>query len=77
MCSEALFHKDGAYDDRRFGMPITPNISWHHGKVTAEHRKRYFRHYPATIWLTGLSGAGKSTIAYELEKMLVDEGHPG
>jgi adenylyl-sulfate kinase len=52
------------------------NIYWHDGKVTAAHRQRYFGHVPATIWLTGLSGAGKSTLAYELEKLLLDRGHP-
>ncbi len=34
-----------------------------------------FRHKPVTIWLTGLSGAGKSTIAFELEQQLVALGH--
>ncbi|CDG83586.1 adenylyl-sulfate kinase [Janthinobacterium agaricidamnosum] len=29
---------------------------------------------PATVWLTGLSGAGKSSIAYALETMLRDAG---
>jgi adenylyl-sulfate kinase len=52
------------------------NIYWHAGKVTAAHRQRYFGHVPATIWLTGLSGAGKSTLAYELEKLLLERGHP-
>lgn len=52
------------------------NIFWHAGKVSAEFREAHFGHCPATIWLTGLSGSGKSTIAYELEKMLLDEGRP-
>lgn len=76
MASDALLHENGFSDNRLYGVPTAPNISWHYGKVTAEHRQHYFHHCPATIWLTGLSGAGKSTIAYELEKMLVDEGHP-
>jgi adenylylsulfate kinase len=50
------------------------NTFWHPGKVSAERRSAHFGHAPATIWLTGLSGAGKSTIAYELDKMLHDEG---
>ncbi len=53
------------------------NLYWHAGKVTADHRQRQFGHAPSTVWLTGLSGAGKSTLAYELEKMLLDCGHPG
>jgi adenylylsulfate kinase len=36
---------------------------------------RIFRQMPVTIWLTGLSGAGKSTIAFELEEQLVELGH--
>lgn len=34
-----------------------------------------FRHRPVTVWLTGLSGAGKSTIAFELERQLISQGH--
>lgn len=33
------------------------------------------RHEAATIWLTGHSGSGKSTIAYELERQMVLSGH--
>ena len=52
------------------------NVYWHAGKVSSAHRQTQFGHAPATVWLTGLSGAGKSTLAYELEKMLMDGGHP-
>jgi len=54
--------------------PVASNIFWHSGKVSAERRKERFGHHSATIWLTGLSGAGKSTVAYELERMLLEEG---
>lgn len=53
-----------------------PNIHWHASKVTAESRAEQFGHCPATVWLTGLSGAGKSTIAYELEKTLLEVRRP-
>jgi len=46
-----------------------------HGEVTADDRMRIFRQYPVTIWLTGLSAAGKSTIAYQLEQQLLSLGH--
>ncbi|AXE91477.1 adenylyl-sulfate kinase [Paraburkholderia sp. DD10] len=46
-----------------------------HGAITAEDRIRMFRQRPVTIWLTGLSGAGKSTIAFALEQQLVSLGH--
>jgi bifunctional enzyme CysN/CysC len=50
------------------------NIYWSHGKVTAEHRARRNGHAARVIWLTGLSGAGKSTIATELERELFNMG---
>lgn len=53
-----------------------PNIFWHASKVSAQSRHEWLGHCPATVWLTGLSGAGKSTVAYELEKMLLTEGRP-
>nr|WP_172310827.1 adenylyl-sulfate kinase [Paraburkholderia solitsugae] len=46
-----------------------------HGEVTTRDRMQIFRHKPVTIWLTGLSGAGKSTIAFQLEQRLVSLGH--
>ncbi|WP_025601144.1 adenylyl-sulfate kinase [Burkholderia sp. WSM2230] len=46
-----------------------------HGAITLADRMRILRQKPITIWLTGLSGAGKSTIAFELERQLVAQGH--
>jgi adenylylsulfate kinase len=46
-----------------------------HGTIAIEDRMQMFRQKPATIWLTGLSGAGKSTIAFALEQQLVSLGH--
>lgn len=54
---------------------VSNNITWSKGKVTASERSQLMRHDAATIWLTGLSGAGKSTIAYELEKRMFEHGH--
>ena len=45
------------------------------GSIKLADRIRIFRQKPVTIWLTGLSGAGKSTIAFELERQLVAQGH--
>ena len=39
------------------------NITWHEGHVTREDREELLSQRGATIWLTGLSGSGKSTIA--------------
>ena len=46
------------------------NIFWSESEVTAELRARRNRHRGAVVWLTGLSGAGKSTIAHALENEL-------
>ncbi len=44
------------------------------GQVTRDDRAQRFGHKAATVWLTGLAGAGKTTIAYALEKKLFDQG---
>jgi bifunctional enzyme CysN/CysC len=46
------------------------NIFWSESEVTAERRTLRNQHRGAVVWLTGLSGAGKSTIARGLEKEL-------
>ena len=51
------------------------NISWHSGHVTVGDRERLLKQRGCTIWLTGLSGSGKSTIAVAAEKQLVTSGH--
>jgi adenylylsulfate kinase len=50
------------------------NITWHEGHVTPEERSRLLKQKGATIWFTGLSGSGKSTIAFTLEHALVQRG---
>jgi len=50
------------------------NIYWSHGKVTAVQRARRNGHPGLVVWLTGLSGSGKSTIANELERELFNLG---
>ena len=51
------------------------DLTWHHGEDCALARQRLLQQRPATLWLTGLSGAGKSTIAFALEKILLERGH--
>ena len=46
------------------------NIFWSESEITAERRALRNQHRGAVVWLTGLSGAGKSTIARALEKEL-------
>ena len=50
------------------------NLSWHEGKINKNDRRDMNGHQSAVIWLTGLSGSGKSTISVELEKELFQQG---
>ena len=50
------------------------NVTWHDGEVTRENRYEILRQKGATIWFTGLSGSGKSTIAIALENALFERG---
>src|SRR5437879_1574300 len=50
------------------------NITWHEGHVTREERAALLKQRGATLWFTGLSGSGKSTIAFTLEHALVQQG---
>jgi adenosine deaminase len=50
------------------------NIYWSRGKVTAQQRELRNGHIGCVLWLTGLSSAGKSTIATDLERELFNLG---
>jgi adenylylsulfate kinase len=50
------------------------NITWHEGHVGREERAQLLKQKGATLWFTGLSGSGKSTIAFTLEHVLVQRG---
>ena len=50
------------------------NITWHEGHVTREERAALLKQKGTTLWFTGLSGSGKSTIAFTLEHALVQRG---
>jgi adenylylsulfate kinase len=50
------------------------NVHWHEGDITRAHRSKLLGHRGATLWFTGLSGSGKSTVAVELEGVLNQMG---
>lgn len=50
------------------------NITWHEGHVDRNRRFELLRQRGVTIWLTGLSASGKSTIAFTAEHALVERG---
>ena len=49
------------------------NITWHEGSVTREEREKLLGQKGVTVWMTGLSASGKSTIAVILEQMLLHQ----
>lgn len=46
------------------------NIVWHNATVNRKHREEQNNHRSAVLWFTGLSGAGKSTVAHAVEDEL-------
>lgn len=51
------------------------NVVWHHHSIDKEFRAKLKRQQPVVLWFTGLSGAGKSTVAGALETRLAELGH--
>ena len=54
---------------------VATNVHWHEGDITREDRNRLLKQKGATLWFTGLSGSGKSTVAVELEGTLLQRGY--
>jgi bifunctional enzyme CysN/CysC len=54
----------------------SPNVKWQGSRLTRERRRQALGHAGATVWFTGLPGAGKSTIAAAVEERLVAAGRP-
>lgn len=50
------------------------NVHWHEGDISREHRGKLLGQKGATLWFTGLSGSGKSTVAVALEGALYEAG---
>ena len=56
-------------------MDTSKNLFPHDHYVNADRRKELINQKPLLIWLSGLSGSGKSTIANDLEKKLYENGY--
>lgn len=54
----------------------SPNVTFHSGVVTRDQRVAATGHEGMTVWFTGLSGSGKSTVAVALEQQLIERGVP-
>jgi len=49
---------------------ISTNVVWHHATVTRARRQQQNGHKSVILWFTGLSGAGKSSLAHAVEEQL-------
>jgi len=52
--------------------PKSSNITWHRGKIGRPEREGLLKQRGATVWLTGLSGSGKSTAPRGVERTLTE-----
>src|SRR5690606_32118066 len=53
---------------------VSPNVTWEGWNIPREEREARNGHKAAVVWFTGVSGAGKTTIAREVERRLFAEG---
>lgn len=74
VCGGGIIAEDNYPKRTSDGLHRSGHIYWSQGKVTAEQRARRQGHPGRIVWLTGLSGAGKSTVATELERELFNLG---
>jgi len=51
-------------------MAVSENITWHTATVSRSDREKMNSHKSAVLWFTGLSGAGKSSLAHAVEDRL-------
>jgi bifunctional enzyme CysN/CysC len=54
----------------------SPNVRWQGSRMTRGRRWQALGHGGATVWFTGLPGAGKSTVAAAVEERLIEAGRP-
>jgi bifunctional enzyme CysN/CysC len=70
---------DAEVDEDSVGLEKTersPNVRWQGTRMTRERRWTSLGRSGATVWFTGLPGAGKSTIAAAVEERLIEAGQP-
>ncbi len=75
MVAAGAIGMEGYADQRGLITVRATNVSRAGAAVSAEARGARNRHRGGVLWLTGLSGAGKSTIAAEAERRLFDKGY--
>jgi len=57
-----------------YDVGCSSNIKWHESPVTRVAREKQLNQRGCVLWLTGLSGSGKSTVAFTLEHILQEQG---
>lgn len=66
--------EDYVHEYRTTVHPLSEKVYPHSSLVSMSERIAHFRQNPATVWLTGLTGSGKTTIAVALERRLFAQG---
>ena len=66
--------KGGAPGVDAYRVGSSTNVRWHRGEVSRGEREARLGQRGCVLWLTGLSGSGKSTVAYAAERALHDAG---
>lgn len=67
-----MSESDTPYELKNINLPS--NAVWHKCAISPEQRAELLQQVPRCIWLTGLSGSGKSTIANALDTALYTNG---
>jgi bifunctional enzyme CysN/CysC len=65
---------DSVFHSSRRDRLRSPHVVWQEWNIPRERREERNDHPAAVVWLTGLPGSGKSTIARGLEQRLFDQG---
>jgi len=73
MIRSSSTESNGRYEKTK-DTSVSPNVTWEPWNIPREEREKRNGHEAKVLWLTGISGAGKSTIAKALEKKLWEAG---
>lgn len=65
---------EGSSECTCYDVGCSSNIKWHESPVTRVAREKQLNQRGCVLWLTGLSGSGKSTVAFTLEHILQEQG---
>ncbi len=59
----------------KFALRRSSNIQWHETEISRDQRAKLKNQKPMVLWMTGISGSGKSTIANDVERKLSEKGY--